>query len=377
MPKCTHMRLPALRVRQGAKRTLYCFAVDGKRLLEFAAVSRLARRDQDELVGYQRPEIYSHISGIRDYLETDSPILPNAMVVAFDSRVHFTPSASRENHQAYSTPGTLVIPIRNGEMDHKKPGWIVDGQQRAAAIREANIGQFPVCVVGFIAASEQEQREQFILVNSTKPLPKGLVYELLPVTESQLPPLLQRRRFPSLLLHLLNTSTESPLRGIIRTPTCPSGVVKDNSVLKMLENSLTDGVLYRFRDPHTGCGDIPSMLSVLCDFWSAVAETFPSAWGLPPRCSRLMHGAGIVSLGFLMDTISDSCGKNGVPNRDRFVDDLGQLKDCCRWTDGYWEFGPGLSRKWDEIQNISRDILLLSNHLLMQYRDRVRRKTVC
>ena len=46
----------------------------------------------------------------------------------------------------------------------------------------------------------QEQREQFILVNSTKPLPKGLIYELLPNTEAKLPSTLGRKRFPSELL---------------------------------------------------------------------------------------------------------------------------------------------------------------------------------
>ena len=36
---------------------------------------------------------------------------------------------------------------------------------------------------------------------------------------------------------------------MIRTPTMPEGKIKDNSILKMLENSLSDGALYGFRDP--------------------------------------------------------------------------------------------------------------------------------
>ena len=58
-------------------------------------------------------------------------------------------------------------------MRRVKPGLIVDGQQRAAAIREARIDSFPICATAFIANDDREQREQFILVNSTKPLPKG------------------------------------------------------------------------------------------------------------------------------------------------------------------------------------------------------------
>ena len=35
-------------------------------------------------------------------------------------------------------------------------------------------------------------------------------------------------------------------------------------------------------------------------------------------------------------------------------------------------FGPGRERKWNEIQNTSKDIQLLSNHLLVLYRAAVR-----
>ncbi len=45
---------------------------------------------------------------------------------------------------------------------------MVDGQQRSAAIREARVEAFPICVTAFITESAAEQRSQFILVNSTK-----------------------------------------------------------------------------------------------------------------------------------------------------------------------------------------------------------------
>ena len=47
---------------------------------------------------------------------------------------------------------------------------------------------FPVVIVGFQASSPELQREQFILVNKTKPLPRDLLNELLPhIQASQLP----------------------------------------------------------------------------------------------------------------------------------------------------------------------------------------------
>ena len=80
------LRLPALEIVQGRNRTFYSFAVDGKLLSKFSTVSRI-RRDGDDLVaGYQRPEVFSHISEIRNYIESKDPLLPNAIVLAFDRR---------------------------------------------------------------------------------------------------------------------------------------------------------------------------------------------------------------------------------------------------------------------------------------------------
>ena len=49
------LSLPALEVRQGYGRVLYSFAVDGKKLPLFAAVSRIHRDGDAEVEGYQRP----------------------------------------------------------------------------------------------------------------------------------------------------------------------------------------------------------------------------------------------------------------------------------------------------------------------------------
>ena len=267
--------------------------------------------------------------------------------------------------------GPLTIPISEDDADEDKPGWIVDGQQRSAAIRDARVDSFPICVTAFIAESDEEQRSQFILVNSAKPLPKGLIYELLPGTVGTLPPQFQIREFPARLLYRLNFQVNSPLYRLIQTPTNPDGKIKDNSILKMLENSLSDGALYSFRDPQTGECDEDGMLALLKDFWRAVSHVFPEAWNKPPRQSRLMHGVGIASLGFLMDTIFDRYIRVRIPDESDFARDLAGLVTVCRWTNGFWDFGPHAQRKWNELQNTSRDIQLLTKYLLSEYKARV------
>ena len=382
-------RVPAIEIRQGPRRRLYSFAIDGKRLGEFATLSRLRREEAKaagnnagSLLGYQRPEVASHIAEIRRYIEGPDPLIPNALVVAFDDRVWFEPfeegdAASDAFETDYSRAGVLHIPVPKAGGDHEKPGWIVDGQQRTAAIREADVASFPVCCVGFVAAGDDEQREQFLLVNSTKPLNKSLVYELLPATACVLPKALLDRRLPSAILARLNLDVGSPLKDMIATPTNPNKApVKDNSVLKMLANSLTDGALYRLRQPD-GTADVEAMLVLLKSFWAAVRQTFPEAWGLPPRRSRLMHGAGVVGMGFLMDSITDRLRRLAGDGREirlhteLFAADLGLIAPVCRWTGGYWDLEVEYQVRWNELQNTPRDVQRLTDYLIFQYRKAV------
>jgi len=110
------------------------------------------------------------------------------------------------------------------------------------------------------------------------------------------------------------------------------------------------------------------MMEVLIAFWTAVREIFPKAWGLPPRKSRLMHGAGVVGLGFLMDAIADRHRNARVLTSEHFREDLLPMQSEFRWTEGFWDFGPGMQRKWNEIQNTPKDIQLLANFLLLRYK---------
>src|SRR5271154_3338142 len=126
------LRVPAIEVCQGPGRLLY----------SFATVSRI-RRNGNAVEGYQRPEVLKHILEIRNYLEGDSPLIPNAIIIAFDSRVRFEASPSEDASCQYARSGTLIIPIDDALEDVRKPGFVVDGQQRLAAIRDANIEAFP------------------------------------------------------------------------------------------------------------------------------------------------------------------------------------------------------------------------------------------
>jgi DGQHR domain-containing protein len=367
------VRLPAIEINQGPASTIYSFSVDGKMLPEFTTISRISRDDDSKLLGYQRTESRKHIQEIQRYIESDEAMIPNSIVVAFDDTVTFEPLDDQTEESSHGRHGWLIVPVDKSLPDEQKPGWVVDGQQRLAAIRKAKVDSFPMSVTAFVAKSLHVQREQFILVNSTKSLKRSLIYELLPATESRLPSKFQKKRFSAEILERLNYDEDSPLKGLIRTATNSSGVIKDNSILKMLNNSLRDGVLYHHRDPDTGGGDIEAMLRILKPFWKAISEVFEDAWGLKPRESRLMHGAGVAGMGFLMDAVCDRYRLDDIefPNEEQFRADLEPLREVCNWTSGYWQLASDDRRKWNEIQNLSKDIHALAGYLLDHYHELV------
>ena len=358
------LRIPAIRIRQGSQ-FVYTFGVDGKRIHEFASISRV-HRDGEKLQGYQRPEVLSHIKAIRRYLESEQALLPNAIVLAFDSRVRFEETGDSSELE-YASIGELIIPVDENDPEEDKPAWLVDGQQRSAAIRDADLAEFPMPAVAFIAKSEEEQRSQFILVNNTKPLPKGLIHELLPDTIGHLPAAYAKKQLPAAVMIALNSGQgldgPGPFAGRIATPTMPDGYIKDNSVIRMIENSIYDGALYQYRDPLSGSGDIEQMVAHLNHYWSLVRQAFPEAWELAPRRSRLTHGVGIQSLGYIMDFLTD-----GVPVAElaglEIESKLATLAKICSWTHGTWNFGENDRRRWNGLQNTPSDIRMLTNYLV-------------
>ncbi|GAA1614427.1 hypothetical protein GCM10009733_008290 [Nonomuraea maheshkhaliensis] len=350
------LRLPALAIRQGAH-TLYQFGVDGKLLPGFATVSRIHRDDDGNLLGYQRPETHNHIQGIRRYLESQGALMPTSITLAFNHQVAFEP-IDIPTVVDYATLGVLSIPVDPALDDVDKPALIVDGQQRGAAIRGANLDQWPISAVGFVADPD-EQRTQFILTNNTKPLPKGLIHELLPSASGTLPAAWQRRQAPATILAQLNT-TPGAFQHAIRTPTEPDGRVKDTAVLRMIEASLYNGALYRYRNPDDGTVNVDQAVSHLLTFWNLVAKRWPTAWKLEPRLSRLTHGAGIQAVGVLMDDLTtDRLDTEAIWTA------LDRIGDQAAWTfaDGTWQLRTGEIRRWNDFQNVGAHARLLSDHL--------------
>ncbi|MGE5608804.1 MAG: DGQHR domain-containing protein DpdB [Bacillota bacterium] len=366
-PRRRYLKKRAMRLDQNASHPLYLFSLTAEELFGIAEISRVSRDDAGKLLGYQRPEVRKHVQEIVEYLNSDGVLFPNSLILALSSRSRFICSRGPQTSDRRASAGTLEIPLPGPS--EQKPAWIVDGQQRALALSKCRRRDLVVPVNAFVADEVDLQRDQFLRINNTRALPRGLITELLPEVSCPLPARLSIRKVPAELCDLLNRDTASPFYGLIRRPSSNEAeraraVVTDTSIVKMIEESLMSpsGCLFPYRNMATGETDFSGIWSVLLTYWSAVKVVFPDAWGKPPTQSRLMHGTGIRAMGRLMDRIMGSLNVRD-PSGSRLIQrELAALKPMCHWISGTWEGLGGLA--WNEIENVPRHIQMLSNYLI-------------
>lgn len=353
----------ALRSFQG-EIPLYSFFLPGAMLLKVADICRLARSSEG-IEGFQRGAIQKHINGIVEYLNGGDALFPNAILLALSARSVFTRSRgpSPKGLIDAGCAGVLRFPTSSPD---SKVAWLVDGQQRSVALARCNDPTKPVPVVAFATDDIRLHREQFVLVNKARPLPRRLVDELLPEMDgSRLPRDIAPRQIPSLLVGRLDEDVDSPFFGLIARTTLPRSihrVVTDSALVRGFQRQIHQplGALAGFRSIDGVNNDAQAMFEMLVKYWNVVKETFPSAWGLPPERSRLMHSAGIESMTALMDFLAPSAAQASDPTGFlRTV--LERISPSCAWTDGRW---PDLGCHWNEIEGTPKDIKRLTDQLI-------------
>ena len=364
----TEIVLRALHTTQGEGLDVFAFFIKGSDIVKIADLSRIERDDDETLKGFQRPEIRSHVKGIADYLSKGNVLFPNAIILAMSPQVRFVASRGTKStgDAGLSQSGTLTIPIYN---EGQRVAWIVDGQQRSLALAQVRKYEIVVPVVGFVSDNLNMQREQFILVNKAKPLPNRLINELLPETTGiTLPRDLAARKVPSEICNLLNRDPSSPFFKLIKRPSDKghsTAVITDSAIVTMVRNSINNplGALAPYKSSGREGADVETMYRLLTNFWSAAKAVFPQAWGKDPKQSRLMHSAGIIAMGVLMDRIYARLSGN-EDDLKAVQQELSRVVSSCKWTSGTWE---SLGLGWNEIQNTPRDIKKLQDALVRAY----------
>jgi DGQHR domain-containing protein len=244
---------------------------------------------------------------------------------------------------------------------------VVDGQQRLSALAGIDKPNFQVFVSALVCKDYNELRQQFVLINNTRPLPKTLIYELLPTVEG-LPERFTQRKFSARVVDMLNFTRGSSLFGEVRQHTNPTGMISDTAMQRLIMNSASDGAVRSLM--HLGDRE-DRAFQLVSEFFHAVAAVYGPAWhGMAPRFSRLRHGAGIVAMGFVMDHLYSV---EGATERDQFEPGLRQLAPFTAWTSGQWPLESWDTRPWNGIQNTPSDIDLLTRYLVSALKKALRK----
>jgi DGQHR domain-containing protein len=365
----TKLLVRALRVTQDGKIPVFTFFLTASDLLRIAEISRIKRNNEGDLLGYQRKQVSTHIDEITQYVDSAEVVFPNAIILALGSQVKFKKGRGPQIGDAGCDTGSLEIPCDPKE---SKVAWVVDGQQRTLALSNAKNKNLLVPVTAFVSDDFEVHRTQFLLVNKVRPLPKGLINELLPEINVKLPPSLSRNRIPSFLCDLLNKDPSSPFAGIITRHTTdargnPKAVISDSSLIEVIRNSLTKvhGCFYPYRNVATGQIDVEPVFEMLKVYWDEVRKAFPDAWGVKPTKSRLMHGVGIKAMGVLMDRVLGVLSAKDPDLRKKIASALASVRPHCHWTEDSWESLGGMRTK--DLQNTPSSVNLLANLLIRAY----------
>lgn len=335
----------AIIARQSSKHICLMVAAPAREVLMWAEIERAGRSADGSLRGFQRPQIAGHIKEIRDYLADPNAVLPNPIVVAFVGGVTI-------QEELDGTALISICPAQSGL------GFVVDGQQRLTALSGLPDKNFQVFVSILVCNDYEELRRQFVLINNTRPLPKALIYELLPGVDN-LPQRLSSRSVAAHITERLNYDEGSSLRRQIYQHTNPSGVIRDTAIQRVILNSASDGALRELKGREDAT---EAAFRLLSDFYGAVQDVFPEDWkGHSPRTSRLVHGAGIVAMGYVMEFLY---ARDGARDRSSFARGLSVLKGRTAWTRGSWRFSDTEIVPWNAVQNVQRHIMALAHHLV-------------
>lgn len=338
-------KFTAIRARQADGHDVFSFAATPREVLAFSEIERVGRQDNGQLKGFQRHQIASHIKEIRDYFVRDDALLPNSVIVAFIDGIKSKDCGN----------GVVDVEI---DATHAKPGFVVDGQQRLSALSGLEKPGFQVFVSVLVCRDYNELRQQFVLINNTRPLPKTLIYELLPSVDG-LPERFTKRKFSARVVDRLNHTRGSALYGEIRQHTNPKGVISDTAMQRFIMNSVSDGAIRNFirMDDYE-----ERAVDLVNEYFEAIRSVFGPEWtGMTPRTSRLKHGAGIVAMGFVMELLYST---EGATKRDQFAVALRLIKPYTAWTSGQWNLSSDDICPWNGIQNTPSDIDALANHLV-------------
>lgn len=246
------IRKECFRVQQGGLE-LYTFVLDSKTLRDIAYVSR---RDVANPQGYQRYLNNRRLKDVGVYIKKPRATFPNSIILNMDpKKVRF--EASPEENR-----GTIIFPRENGV------AWVIDGQHRLYGFEHSGGKEFDLLVAAYLGLEVSDQATIFKIINSTqKGVSLSLIYDLIDLTKDA-EYLVERAHE---IVKALNEHSDSPWKKQVKMLGVGPGIISQAAFIGELKKLLHDTIFKEY--------PVGEQIKILKDYFGALKELFPVAWG--------------------------------------------------------------------------------------------------
>lgn len=340
--------------------SFYCGVIDAALLKEitYSDIRRLENEDGRELdnyIGIQRPLSESRMKQINKYISNIDATFPNSIIVSINER------------DVKWDANTNIFTILYDDDNKNDIAKILDGQHRISGFTDnnsffitddGNTQSFELLVTIFVNSDLSTQANIFATVNlaQTK-VNRSLVYDLESLAIARSPEktchdiavLMNRQEGPFFRrIKRLGVATPNVKNELLTQALFVSNIIKlispdvvsdrnyylsqvkagvNKNHYKLSGTTLDDKIKYPFRDSFLGGNDQIIALNIF-NFFSAVNNLWPNAWGKENKNSVLNKSVGFIALcrviKLLMRKVFEVEGVNGerIISIDEFYDML-------------------------------------------------------
>lgn len=372
------LELPCIRIRQPIG-DFFIAAIDSRDLVEitFADVRRMyEEREVETYLGIQRPLNPTRVKEISQYVNTVDACFPTSVILAIEGKcVEFDEDRSRL---------ILRSELSSTEEDERitsiKIAKVLDGQHRIEGLKDFSKGSFQVNVSIFVDMDIEGQAYLFSTVNlaQTK-VNRSLVYDLFEYSRSRSP----QKTCHKIAVALDAAETSPFYKRIKRLGSATAGRFNETLTQAsfveaflpyLTDNKILDRDLFMrgkrpirataeesrkliFRNMFLDEKDM-EIADIIFNYFSAVKEKWPIAWGVAYQGNMLNKTNGFKALTRLLRPIYLSLSKTSeVPSKEEFakVFNKALLKDEELTVDN---FKPGTSGQADLYQRLFEQLKL-------------------
>ena len=311
---------PAIAVTLNVPTSFYAFSLSASKLRKIAYVSVRTRNNPEE--GIERNLSQRRCKNIGIYVQSKDALFPNSIVIALEDTARFEPAGSGQC-------GTIYVPLEPSQ------ALILDGQHRLYGFDHAKGKDMDLLVVAFLNIPSEMKAHIFRMINGEqKPVSRSLVYDLLDLDTSTAS--FEEERAHALVKELDRDERSPFYRDIQMTGKRKEGFISQASLITYLKPYLRKNGLFKRPEYSAFNGQH----ALLCDYFKAVQDTFPSDWANPS--SILSKTSGINAffrlLSHLVPIIQDD---KKQPDYKEFRTRLQILSDLPMEVEAHKLYGTG------------------------------------